>query len=105
MHMRDGCLRLLRLGPDLVHKSPLHSETAFRTRHDALPNQLGALHPDNRWDMYYGRSRPFVKERPRLTRIYHEHGRFCVIVFVAELARVQKTAESALNSGEFSYTS
>lgn len=31
-HMGDGCLRLLRLGPDLVHKSPLPLETAFRPR-------------------------------------------------------------------------
>ena len=51
MHMRDGCLRLLRLGPDLVHKSPLHLETAFHA-------------PDG---LHYGPSPASVK-RPQLIR-------------------------------------
>ena len=45
MHMGNGCLRLLRLRPDLVHKSPLHSETAFHAPR-----------------VHYGRARRYVKE-------------------------------------------
>src|SRR5580658_2386386 len=64
MHMRDGCLRLLRLRPDLIHKSPLHLETAFRARYDALLNDSERQLILNPWrGLYYrGRGR-FVKER------------------------------------------
>lgn len=35
MHMRNGCLGLLRLGPDPVHKFPLHSEAACHPQRGA----------------------------------------------------------------------
>jgi len=44
-HMEDGCLRLLRLRPDLVHKSPLHQETACRPRWERVPRD-----PPPAWD-------------------------------------------------------
>jgi hypothetical protein len=69
MHMGDGCLRLLRLRPDLVHKSPLHSETAFHTRN--APEQYRERFVlNNRWDSYYRGSRPFVKELCRFDSMW-----------------------------------
>lgn len=43
MHMEDGCLGLLRLRPDPVHKFPLHSEAACRLRGPTVARLSGLV--------------------------------------------------------------